>query len=232
MNILKSIRNLNTFELKLWLGSLAALTMSFFAGGTGDILTLSATLTGATALIFVSKGDALGQLLTVIFSLLYAIISFRFRYYGEMITYLGMTAPIAAISLISWLKHPYSEHEVRIRHLNVQTLLVLSFSTIFTTIVFYFILRYFSTPNLLFSTISIATSFSASALMMLRSSFYAVAYALNDIVLIILWILATVENISYLPMILCFVIFFINDLYGFKNWHTMSARQANDKCRI
>lgn len=31
----------------------------------------------------------------VLFSLLYGIISYAFAYYGEMITYLGMTMPMA-----------------------------------------------------------------------------------------------------------------------------------------
>ncbi len=42
----------------------------------------------------------------IIFSLLYGIISYTFSYYGEMITYLGMTMPMAVFALISWLRNP------------------------------------------------------------------------------------------------------------------------------
>jgi nicotinamide riboside transporter PnuC len=62
--------------------------------------------------------------------------------------------------------------------------------------------------------------------MYLRSSAYALSYAANDIVLIILWIMASIDNISYLPMIVCFVMFFINDMYGFFNWRKMKKRQT------
>ena len=58
-----------------------------------------------------------------------------------------------------------------------------------------------------------------------RSQYYALAYAFNDIVLIILWALATAENIAYLPMIICFVVFLINDSYGFFNWRRIKSRQ-------
>ena len=78
------------------------------------------------------------------------------------------------------------------------------------------------------STVSIATSFSASALMLLRSPYYAVAYACNDVVLVILWIMASMEDISFLPMIVCFAIFLINDIYGFFNWRKMSRKQNNN----
>lgn len=227
MNISKSINNLNKFEKCLWTGSALTLFITFLLAPNCDTLTMIASLIGVTSLIFVAKGDALGQFLMLAFSALYAVISFRFRYFGEMITYLGMTAPIAFLSMITWLKNPFSELEVKINHLRKNTWILLFFLTIAVTFVFYFILKAFDTPNLFFSTVSIATSFLASSLAMLRSPYYALAYAANDVVLIVLWILAAMNDLSFLPMILCFVIFFINDLYGFCNWQAMKVRQQS-----
>ena len=67
-------------------------------------------------------------------------------------------------------------------------------------------------------TVFVATSFIAASLTLLRSSLYGLGYAANDIVLIIMWIMATVDDPLYLPMIVCFSVFFINDCYGFINW--------------
>ena len=227
MNIFNSINNLNKFEKYLWAGSVLTLLVTFIYAPNCDVLTMIASLIGVTALIFVAKGDTVGQLLTLAFACIYAIISFRFRYFGEMITYMGMTAPIALLSIITWHKNPYSKLEVKVNHLTKQVSTLLAFLTTLVTFIFYFILRAFDTPNLLFSTISIATSFLASSLSLLRSPFYAIAYALNDIVLIVLWVLAAMSDISFLPMVLCFVIFLINDLYGFYNWQAMKVRQQN-----
>ena len=227
MNIIKSINNLNKFEKRLWLGSVLTLLITFILSPDCNFLTMIASLIGVTALIFVAKGDAFGQLLTLIFASVYAVISFRFRYFGEMITYMGMTAPIALLSIITWLKNPYSNLEVKVNHLNKRNWLILTLFTITVTIAFYFVLKAFDTPNLFFSTMSIATSFMASSLTMLRSPYYAIAYALNDIVLIVLWVLATMSDISFLPMVLCFIIFLVNDLYGFCNWQAMKVRQQS-----
>lgn len=227
MNILNSINNLNKFEKCLWAGSVFTLLVTFICAPNCDVLTMTASLIGVTALIFVAKGDTVGQFLTLVFAALYAVISFRFRYFGEMITYMGMTAPIALLSIITWHKNPYNELEVKVNHLTKQVWTLLALLTALVTFVFYFILKAFDTPNLLFSTISIATSFLASSLTMLRSPFYAIAYALNDVVLIVLWVLAAMSDISFLPMVLCFIIFLINDLYGFCNWQAMKARQQN-----
>lgn len=91
-------------------------------------------------------------------------------------------------------------------------------STVIVTAVFYMILEKLNTPNIVFSTISITTSFVAAALTMLRSSYYAVGYAANDIVLIVLWLLASIKNPEYIPVVVNFAIFFFNDMYAFVSW--------------
>lgn len=226
MKLKKSLESFTKFDWLLWMLSVMVVTASFLLSKNYNWLTLSASLVGVTALIFLAKGNVIGQVLTIVFSMLYAIVSYQFQYYGEMITYLGMTMPTAFAAVVSWLKHPYSDVEVKVKHLRAMDVIVLCMLTVFVTIMFYYILRYFGTSNLLFSTISITTSFLASGLMVLRSPYYAIAYSANDIVLIILWILATMEEISFLPMIMCFVMFLANDLYGFYNWNQMKKRQS------
>jgi nicotinamide mononucleotide transporter PnuC len=201
--------------------------LSFVFSKGGDYLTLVASLIGVTALIFVAKGYVLGQVLTVVFALFYGIISFFFRYYGEMLTYMCMTAPIAIMAVISWIKHPFEDSkEVEVRKMQPKEVVFMLLLSIAVTIAFYFILGAFNTANLFFSTISVTTSFLACYLTYMRNPFYALAYAANDIVLIVLWILASLEDISYLPMVFCFVMFFANDMYGFYNWRRMEKRQG------
>ncbi len=218
---------LDRFELALWLSSLAIIGVSFIIGG-GNYLTLAASLIGATALIFVAKGRVFGQIMTVVFALFYAVISYEFNYYGEMITYLCMTSPMAIWAAVEWLRNPYEKGkgEVKVAPLTRMKLIVVVVSCIAVTAVFYYVLKVLNTESLFFSTVSVATSFLACALTLLRSPYYALGYAANDIVLIILWVIATVKDISYLPMIICFIIFLANDLYGFYNWKRMQSRQG------
>lgn len=217
-------------EWLLWILSLVTVVVANLLTDEVEPVTLLSTLVGVTALIFVAKGDVLGQVLTVVFSLLYAVVSWECRYYGEMITYLGMSAPIAALSVISWLRHPYKkgEREVAIHRLSRRQWLWIVLSASLVTAAFYFILKAFKTPRLWISTLSVTTSFLASALMFYRNSGYALAYAANDAVLITLWVLASLEDIRYLPMIACFLAFFVNDLYGFISWKRRALRQRTE----
>ena len=95
------------------------------------------------------------------------------------------------------------------------------------SLAFYFVLDYFDTANMLPSTVSIATSFLAVYLTFRRSPYFALAYAANDVVLIILWTLAALEDISYISVIICFAMFLVNDLYGYISWKRMEKRQMD-----
>lgn len=215
-------------EIALWCCSILLILVSFFLFDRENHLTLAASLIGATALIYVAKGNPIGQLLMVVFSIVYGIISYTFSYYGEMMTYLGMTAPMAVFALISWLKNPYNgnKSEVEVNRLTVSEILFMLALTALVTMVFYFILKAFHTANLIPSTISVTTSFIAVYLTFRRSAWYALAYAANDVVLILLWLLAAQADSSYLSVAICFMMFLVNDLYGFISWRKMQTRQA------
>ena len=229
---MKTFKRLTSYftkmELLLWAWSNVLIIFSFFFFKQTNFLTLGASLIGVSSLIFSAKGNPIGQVLMIIFSLFYGIISFSYHYYGEVMTYLGMTMPMAIIALVSWLKHPYAgkHSEVRVNHIHGLEFIVLVVLTTLVTYVFYLILVYFKTAHIVFSTLSVSTTFIAVYLTFRRSSYFTIAYAVNDLVLIILWGLASIEDLSYLSVVVCFVTFLANDLYGFYNWRKMAKRQT------
>ena len=218
------IKSLKKKEWILWMGSLAIVILSNLLSTDIDVLTLVSACVGITSLIFAAKGNVWAQILMVVFSILYGLISWQFRYWGEMITYIGMTMPMAVWSTITWIKNPSeSGQEVAIQKLTRKHVAGIAAAGVLVTAVFYMILKALDTPNILFSTISITTSFLAASLTMLRSSYYALGYASNDIILIIMWVLASIENPAYIPVVVNFIIFFFNDMYGFVSWKRREA---------
>ncbi len=214
-------------EWALFASSVALIIISFAVFDRQNYLTLAASLVGAAALIFNAKGNPIGQALMIIFSVLYGVISYACAYYGEMITYLGMTMPMAIVSLIIWLKNPFKgkRSQVEINHIKGREWLLLAALTIVVTVAFYFILSALNTANIIPSTISVATSFAAAYLTFRRTPWFSLLYAANDVVLIVLRVLATLEDISYVSVIVCFAMFLVNDLYSFINWRKMQRMQ-------
>lgn len=226
----KNIRGYFTWgEVLLWGMSVFSILLSFLIFDRDSIMTLIASLIGVTSLIFNAKGNPFGQFLMILFSVLYGMISYRFSYYGEMATYLGMTGPMALFALIAWLRNPYdgNKAEVEVNQLDKREVAGMFFMSAIVTWVFYYILAVFHTANLVPSLISVTTSFVAVYLTFRRSAFFALAYAANDVVLIVLWTLAARSDLSYLSVVICFLMFLINDLYGFVSWIKMQKRQAD-----
>lgn len=226
---IKSFLNYFTkFEKMLWSVSVVLIISAFIFLENNGLMTLIASVIGVTALLFNAKGNPIGPLLIIVFSILYGIISFSFAYYGEMITYVGMSLPMAVLSLITWLKNPYKgkKSQVTVNAVKKREIAFLMLLSIVVTFIFYFILKYFNTANLILSTLSVLTSFVAAYLTFRRSPFFAFAYALNDIVLIVMWILASIKSLGYVSVIICFLIFLVNDMYTFICWLKLQKKQT------
>lgn len=225
----KAISYFSKTEIILWSISVIFIFLSFCIFDRESYLTLIASLIGVTSLIFNAKGNPAGQALMIVFSLIYGIISYSFAYYGEMITYLGMTMPMAVFALISWLKNPYNGNkaQVKVNNIGKAEKILMWILASGVTVAFYFILDYFNTSNLIPSTISVTTSFLAVYLTFRRCPAFALAYAANDIILIILWILACLKDIRYISVAVCFIAFLFNDIYGYISWQRIKRNQTS-----
>ena len=220
------LRYFSRGEWALWGASVGAVWLSFWVYSDGALLSPMASTVGLTSLIFCAKGHPVGQALMIVFSALYGVVSFSCAYYGEMLTYLGMTMPMAVLSLVTWLRHPFEgRREVAVARLSKREALLLLPLTATVTALCFPLLHALGTASLAFSTFSVATSFAAAYLTFRRSPYFALVYAANDAVLIVLWILASKTDRSFIPMLVCFAAFFANDLYGFLSWRRMQSRQ-------
>jgi len=225
---MKLLRYFTTTEKIIWCVSVVCIIAAFVLFDRQNRLNLISSLVGVTYIIINAKGNPLGQVLGLVFCVGYGLISLGFGYYGETVTYLGMTAPMAVWSLISWLRHPFKGNraEVEVNTLKPGKIVLAFVLSGVVTVVFYFILKALNTANLIPSTLSVFTSFLAVFLTACRSEWFSLAYAANDIVLIVLWGLAAAENPSYISLVVCFSMFLLNDVYAFISWRRLRKKQS------
>ncbi len=223
-------KSVTPFEYCLWGGGILAIVLSFFLCHNSDYLNLAGSIWGCSCLILLAKGNVVGQIMSVIFSAYYGYVSFTTKYYGEMITYVGMTAPIALAAVVSWIRHPFQgkKTEVEIASPSLAKYLAVLSLSLPVTIAFFFILHALGTNNVAWSAVSVLTSFVAVCLSFLRSPYYAAAYACNDVVLIVLWSLAAAADREYISLVVCFAVFLAEDCYGLLNWLKMRRNQKKN----
>lgn len=222
----KALASLRPVDITVWGISVFLILISRVFSSGGGIMNTVTSLLGVTAIIFVAKGQVLGQVLLASFALLYGIVSYFQSYYGETAICIFLSLPLAAFAIITWYKNPYDKSgEVTIRALKKKDWFVLIPLTCVVTSVMYFILSFIGTANITWSTFSIATSFFAAGLTVLRSPYFALGYVFNDIVLIVLWISAAIVDPSSISMVFCFLGFLLNDSYSFICWKMREKTQ-------
>lgn len=237
MNIIKRvIKYFSVFEWALWLGGAAVILIGFFVGEHGgclSYLSLFASLSGITCVIFNAKGSVWGQGIAILFAVLYATLAYFNRYYGEMLIYLALMLPIHIASIVGWLKNRNKKSErleVMINDISAVEYALFAVATVLVTVAFYFLLEALGTDNLIISTISLVTSLGAAYLMLRRCEYFALFFVANDVILIVLWSLKlATDGAAVIPSILSFALFLLNDSYSFISWKRIKRRQRRQQ---
>ena len=218
----------NLFEKLFLLISLIIIIGCFFLGSDKNVLSLITSILGVITVIFGAKGLVLAPVINIIYNVVYILLSYTQGFYGEVLIYVFLMTPINIAMIVSWFKNKSKEDEniVEVNKLSKKEYFILFFVTILFSIGFYFILRALNTTAVFISTISLIDSFIATYLLYRRCSNYALSYIVNDIILIVLWSFAIKNNgIAYLPMILSFGVFLVNDIYGLISWKKRERKQ-------
>lgn len=223
----KLFRGWTKFEIIFLIISLSAITICFLFNEDKNVLSLVTSLLGVIVVLTGAKGLIVSPFINIFYNILYIIISISQRYYGEVLIYVFLMMPLHITTLISWLKNKSNKDSnvVSVNKLNRKEYMVLGLVTVLVTFMFYYILKLLNTNELMISTISLTASLVASYLMLRRSSNYAIAFVINDVILITLWGIACVNDISLLPMVVTFMVFFVNDIYGFISWKKREKEQ-------
>ena len=225
---MKIFKDWTNFEKVLLFGSI------LIVGITGivfksDLLTVSCSLVGIVTALLLAKGKNLGQVFGLLITILYSIVSFKNKYYGEVLIYALLMLPMYIIGIITWINHKNEKtNSVEINSIKKKEWVIVSCVFILVFVGIYFLLKYFNTNELIVSTISVLASLFAVYLQIRRSKYSFSFYILNDIILIFLWGIPVIHgNYVLFPMLLNPTINLINDIYGFYNWKKTENIQNN-----
>lgn len=194
-----------------------------------EIIIIASSSVSIITAMLQAKGKIESQFFSIIVCLLYSYISYKSKYYGEVIFYVLIMLPMSIGGIISWITHKSKKTDtVEVNEIKIKEWILLIFISIVAFIGLYNLLKYFNTNQLLVSTFSMIASLLAIYLLVRRSKYCFVFYLLNDIILIILWGLPVVAgNFLLIPMIIDPLALLISDTYGSFNWNKMEKEQIN-----
>ena len=194
-----------------------------------DLLTTICSIEGIITALLLAKGKSLGQVFGIGIAILYSIVSFNNKYYGEVIIYVFIMLPMFIMGTISWIRNQNKDtNSVNINKINNKEWYLISFISIIAFIGIYFLLKSFNTSELFVSSLSVVSSLFALYLQIRRSRYSFYFYIANDFILMTLWGIPIIfGNMLVLPMIFNPIINLINDSYGVYNWKRLEKIQNN-----
>ena len=192
-----------------------------------DLLTILCSIVGIVTALLLAKGKNLGQIFGLIITILYSIVSFKNKYYGEVLIYALLMFPMYIIGIVTWINHKNEKtNSVEINSIKKKEWIIVSFIFVFIFVGIYYLLKAFNTSELIVSTISVLASLFAVYLQIRRSKYSFSFYIVNDIILMFLWGIPVIKgNYILFPMLLNPTINLINDIYGFYNWKQIEKIQ-------
>lgn len=178
-----------------------------------------------------AKGKIITQFLGIITFIFYIIISYQKKLYGEAILYLVILLPMYIYGAINWLKNKDKQNSdlVEIKsNLSKKEWLCMFVGFVIVSICSYFLLKSLNTELLIISTLSFISMLPALYLLIRRCKWNQVAFLLNDMLVICLWIVLVINgNLSYVPLVVCFMFQMIYDIYGIFEWIKLEKKQQN-----
>ena len=221
------LKDWNKLEKTLLFGSIILVSLIAIIFKS-DLLTTICSIEGIITALLLAKGKNLGQIFGVIITILYSIVSFRNKFYGEVIIYIVLMLPMYIIGIISWARHQNKKtNTVDVNKIDSKEWFLVFITSVIVFIGIYFLLKSFNTNELIVSTISVVASLFAVYLQIRRSRFSFSFYIINDLILIVLWgIPVILGNLLILPMVFNPTINLINDSYGVYNWKKLEKRQS------
>jgi len=227
---MKILGKWNLFEILLLVIGLGGIVACFFISTEKSYLSLFASVVGVVSVVFTAKKLQFAPVISIGYNILYAVVAFTQKFYGEVIVYLCVLLPLSILTLIGWLRsRANADATIEPRKIGKKETIILAALLAPISVGMYFLLLVLDTPNILVSTISFVTAFYAAYLLFRKNAFYAVIYTINSIFVIILWTITTIEQgIQFLPMVVNFVLFCILDVYAIFNWFRQSKNRKDE----
>ena len=216
---MKLLKEWTIFEKILLFGSIIVIS-SVGLVFKSDLLTTSCSLLCIITVLLIAKGKNIGQVLGVLVTIMYSVVAYKNKYYGEVLINLLLMLPLYIIGIITWINHKDEKTNfVEINSIQKKEWIIVAIVFICAFIGIYNLLKFFNTNELIVSTISVLVSLFAAYLQMRRSRYSFSFYLINDIVLMFLWGIPVIHgNYTLFPILLNPMVNFINDMYGSYNW--------------
>jgi nicotinamide mononucleotide transporter len=228
MDLLKNTFKGWTFFEKTWITIFTVINIYLFFAWKDSVIGLITSLSGMLCVILVAKGKIFNYYPGIINVVLYAYLSYSQSFYGEVGLNLLYFLPMQFIGLYLWKKHQSEQTEssdVHVNTLSKRALLAWTGVILFSTIVLGFILDRMGGAQPFVDSITTILQIVAQIFMIKRLVEQWITCIFVNIFSIILWFTAFMSTGNDVTILIMWIAYLVNSLYGYINWRKIYKTQ-------
>ena len=198
---------------------------------TEFLVSLTAAVTGCIAAILTGKGKLGAFVFGLINSVLYAYISYKYKYYGEVCVKVIIFIPLNIYGIFCWIRNiSTKDYEVVKRSLGINNIILVTTTVIIATLITGYILEQIGGKR---PYIDATTSILATTGLILTIKRYSqnwLLWILLNILSIWLWIIPFYKGEGQpVAILLMWCFYLINSIVMYIRWNKKSYKLSNNK---
>lgn len=202
-----------------WLAISTAVILGLSIYWKDSIAGIIAALTGIWCVILTGKGKLSSFWVGTINTLLYAIVAWKARYWGEVMLNLLYYVPMNFVGLYTWSKNMNKQtDEVVKKRMSLKGSAFAYSCVILGTVAYGFFLKMLNGTLPFVDSMSTVFSVFAQILCVKRLMEQWVLWIIVDVVTVIMWLYAFINGTGDLAMVLMWSIFLLNAIFMLAKW--------------
>ena len=209
------------------IGLVAVIVLSIIAKSSA--LTIIFSIFAILYVGFLAEQFKVAIIFGLIQCILYIVQSALYNNWGEFILNVAIVLPLLILALVNWFRGKREQGlTVKSHKIGWKEWTILICVSLAVGIGFFFVLRYFNTPYVLFASICGFFSTMANYLVMRKSPISFVCFMFSNVFMFLIWLLPIVEgqsaNFETMPMLAVLIIYTISNIFGLINWNKSSSK--------
>lgn len=207
---------------KTWLATALVIVSGASIAANATPLSFFTSIVGVVFVVLVAKAHKYANQFGIIMYLSYGAVAYGHNFYGDMMLNWLLLTPMSLIGILLWGKK-----EFKPRSLSTRNYLLLIFGMINASLVYSVWLKSLSDPHPYVDSASTVFALGATILLVQGFKQQWHLWTISNSLGVALWTLATVESQSNLPILIMWIVFLINGLWGWVKWNKMHSASAN-----
>ena len=217
------------FEISwLALSTVIMIVLSIIWGD--NLLALISGITGILGVVLAAKGKVSTYIFATVNVAIYAFLTFQNHLYGEFMLNAFYYIPMNFIGFYLWSRHKDNESgEVEGKKLTGKQTVIMFVIVAAVVLVYWQILSRIGGQLALIDAMSTVFSVVALIMQVARYAEQWLLWIIVNVVSVVMWLLLIGKDSSAVTMVVMWVAYLFNSVYGYYNWRKLAARNVENR---